>query len=273
MSWRRGVGVAVCGLLAVAMPAAPAFAQTAPTLSPPTATPLSTVAGGGGGGTSKTEGSVPLPSVSLPSTLPSVPFPLPTTSTTTVPPAVPPHCYPESYPAAGAPANGPSQPYEIPVTAVIDGGEFSVTGTKGGVLQLGPDYTIHASLCGLVTLPSQAGVIAPNGPPPASPGNEYYNNNLVFSNPIPVAVLLPGVPLVLLEGYGASMGVTNAQIELTPAANGGLNVDLYGSAKSTANFDQNALTGLLPPGPGECTVAIGDLEQDGLTAAQVAALG
>lgn len=181
------------------------------------------------------------------------------------------NCRSEQYPAANAPANAPSTPYELPFTAHITQGEFSVTGTKGLVLQLGAGRTLSAELCGLLSLPSQSGAVTGN-PGYGAPGNNHsdqYNDNIMFDNPIPVALFIPGVPVPLMEGYGAAEGAMTTQIQQQPAPNGGLNVDLYGSDKATA--DLQGIPGL--PGGSECTVAVGDLVTDGLPAQELATLG
>lgn len=178
------------------------------------------------------------------------------------------NCGPEQYPTATH-----ASQYQIPVTARAEGGEFSVGGTHGGFLQLGTGNTLSFDLCGLVALPAQTGSIAAS-PRYGAPGNNFsdqYNNNVKFHVPIPVAIALPGIPIPLLQGYGSANGQVSARIRLTPATNGGLDVDLYGSAKSTAAF--GGLPGLLPPGPAECTVAIGDVVADGLPPSDLASLG
>jgi hypothetical protein len=199
--------------------------------------------------------------------------------------APPMNCPPEQYPAANAPANAASTPYEIPVTAKINGGYFQVTGTNNVTLTLGPpepaqgypNGTLFGNLCGLLQLPSQTGSISGN--PLGFPGDPYdnnYNNNLYFygpgGGPIPTCIGPAGMSGVcVLSGYASAEGNVIAQVEKTPAANGGLNIDLYGSAKSTATFSASQLVPVLPPGTGPttggstCTVAIGNLLTDGLS--------
>lgn len=230
-------------------------------------------------------------------------------------------CLPEQFPAAGAPRSAALVPYEIPFTATL-GPSTDVPNLGGGYLEIhspsspfvvtmggpvslsaGGTYkgSIQASACGRLVLPNENGGIAGNpGYGSATNGNtDQYNNNFVFNNPISVTVGLPGLPGVpLINGFASADGNLAATMELTPAANGGLNVDFESSAKSTAvltagalcalsNLSPVALPGSLeaillaacnsaPDAPisgGECTVALGDLRTIGNTPQYVADIG
>jgi hypothetical protein len=227
---------------------------------------------------------------------------LPTTTTTQPPLNTPPpmNCQPEQYPAAHAPNRPPTVPYEIPVTAKIDGGYFQVNGSNNITLTLGgPNLDdLYGNLCGLLQLPSQSGGFFGNPPgfpiPGGTPQDHNYNNNVYFyGNPsdpsqdgIPVCIGPTGVPpspaSCILTGYAAAEGSITAQIEPTPGPGGGLNVDLYSSSKSTSAFNPNTINSLIPtlgtvpgvtppslptPPPSSdttCTLPIGNLYQDGL---------
>jgi hypothetical protein len=208
-----------------------------------------------------------------------------------------PSCLPEQYPPAGSARNSTSTPYEIPFSATLAGGYLEinsptslVTVTLGGPINAATgDGTITASSCGVLALPSQKGGISGNPYGTSNNGNtDQYNNNFQFHNPIDISIGLKGVPGVpLLQGVGSAIGELAADIEPTPAANGGLNVDFYSSAKSTSVISACALAGLVglltsslplptnclpagvsPPGVpgGTCTVPIGNLLDAGISA-------
>lgn len=220
----------------------------------------------------------------------------------------PTHCPAEQYPHAGTPRSGPFVPYEIPFTATLgqttpqgikEGGYLKVanslvTVTLGAPLSTDPstgqDYgSVYAYACGLVTLPSESGTIGRSYGRGADPG---FNNSFVFyPDDENVALSITGVPgLPVMSAYGAVDGELTAQIQKVPAANGGLNVDFYGGAKSTSDFGPalaSLLSGLVPgpgvtlPGPlqavlgrlqpgvtsvagSACTLAIGDIATQGV---------
>lgn len=218
------------------------------------------------------------------------------------------HCLPEQYPHAGAPRNAASVPYEIPFTATLGqtdaaglhiGGYLQIansvaTATLGGPVRTDPTTgqqygSVYANACGLVQLPTETGNIAGN--PYGFGGDANANNNFVFDNPISVSLSITGIPgLPILSAFGAAEGDLAASIDRTPAANGGLNVEFDGGAKSTSDFGP-ALSGLLGlagkptvtlPGPltsilggatnaqgAACTIAIGNLITDGVPASDV----
>lgn len=217
-------------------------------------------------------------------------------------------CLPEQYPHAGSSRNGPSVPYEIPFTATlgdpvhhkIGGGYLEINNGPlvfilGGPISLiDGSGSITASACGLVSLPNQKGGITGN-PYGAPNGNNHYNNNFMFNNTIPVAASIAGFPgISVLDASASAEGELAAQIDPTPAANGGLNVEFEASAKATAVISVGALRGLanlcgvtcpaaltslitdvLSLGPnvpvpgGECTVPIGNLPDAGVPAADI----
>ncbi|MGH9056922.1 MAG: hypothetical protein ACRDYY_13840 [Acidimicrobiales bacterium] len=185
-----------------------------------------------------------------------------------------PSCQSEQFPAANAPRSYPPVPYEIPFTATLGqpaktpgghapGGYLEianspiVTVTLGGPLYPDGSGSVYAQACGLLSLPSQKGGITSN--PAGSPGNGYadqYNNNFVFESKyddpssaggaLSVTIGIKGFPgLPVISAYASADGELAAAIEPTPAANGGLNVDFYSSAKSTSNLGP-ALDALLP---------------------------
>lgn len=222
-------------------------------------------------------------------------------------------CPEETFPTAGTPRNGPRTPYEIPFTATLgqttpqgirEGGYLSiansvVTVTLGAPLLRDPTTgqyygSVYAYSCGLVELPSESGTI---GKSYGSGDDPAFNNDFVFyPDQENVSLSITGVPgLPVVSAFGAVDGLLTAQIQRTPAANGGLNVDFYGGAKSTSNFGPaltSLLTALLPapgstateptlPGPlqsvvgslqpgttsaagAACTIAIGNIEAQGV---------
>jgi hypothetical protein len=220
------------------------------------------------------------------------------------------HCPAEQYPHAGAPRGAASTPYEIPFTATLGqkdpagthiGGYLQIangilTATLGGPVQTdlltGQSYgSIFANACGVVQLPSEAGII-PSNPPGQGPDSQY-NNNFAFFDPIDVSLSLtgfPGLPPVL-SAFAANDGDMAAQILRTPASNGGLNVLFDANAKSTSDFGPaftflqtlpvsistptlpSAISGLLGQlsntAGNSCTITIGNEIQDGTPAADV----
>jgi hypothetical protein len=207
------------------------------------------------------------------------------------------NCQPEQFPAAGAAANAPFTPYEIPFSATLGPNPQPAAGAlptvpSGGYLEIsnglltavlggGPGFLpgtpgqIYASTCGLFQLPTEQGSITPN--PEGDQNDTHYNNNFQFVNPIPVSVSITGISgLPVLTGYGAADGQLSATIDLTPAANGGLNVEFLASAKSTSDFGPaisalGPILGIITASTGnECSIPIGDLRQAGLPASDLA---
>lgn len=219
----------------------------------------------------------------------------------------PTHCPAEQYPHAGTPRNGPFVPYEIPFTATLGqtdpagahiGGYLQiangpVTATLGGPIQndalTGQTYgSVFAVACGTVQLPSESGSIPGN--PYGMGGDNQYNNNFAFSNPIDVSLSItgfPGLPPVL-SAYAANDGQMDAQILKTPAPNGGLQVMFNANAKSTSDFGPAlsflktlGLSAGLPPtitqlltqvsntAGNSCSITIGNEISDGTPAADV----
>ncbi|MGH9115241.1 MAG: hypothetical protein ACRDWW_05365, partial [Acidimicrobiales bacterium] len=185
-----------------------------------------------------------------------------------------PSCQDEQFPATNAPRSAPSVPYEIPFTATLGQPAKTPGGhAPGGYLEIanspivtvilgGPLYpdgsgSVYAQACGLLTLPSQKGGITPN--PAGSPENgnaDQYNNDFIFETrygdpssaggALSVTIGIKGVPgLPVISAYASADGELAAAIEPAPAANGGLNVDFYSTAKSTSNLGP-ALEALLP---------------------------
>ena len=208
----------------------------------------------------------------------------------------PENCQAEQYPLAGAAANAPYTPYEIPFNATLgpnpppaagalpsvpSGGYLEISnGLLTAVLGGGPTFVpgtpgqIYGMSCGLFQLPTQQGAITAN--PEGFQNDTHYNNNFQFVNPIPVAVSITGISgLPVLTGYGAADGQLSAAIDLTPAANGGLNVEFQAAAKSTSNLGPalsilGPILGLITTSTGnECSVPIGDLRAAGLPASDL----
>jgi hypothetical protein len=220
---------------------------------------------------------------------------------TTVAEAQPPmNCQTEQYPAAGAASNAPFTPYEIPFSATLgpnpppsagalpsvpSGGYLEISnGLLTAVLGGGPAFVpgtpgqIYGRTCGLFQLPNETGTINPN--PEGFQNDTHYNNNFQFVNPIPVSVSVRGISgLPVLTGYGAADGQLTAAIDLTPAANGGLNVVFNAGAKSTSDFGPalsvlGPILGQITGSTGnECTIPIGDLRQAGVPPADLAVDG
>lgn len=210
------------------------------------------------------------------------------------------NCQAEQYPAAGAAGNAPFTPYEIPFSATLGPNPPPVAGAfpsvpSGGYLEIsnglltavlggGPGFVpgtpgqIYGKACGLFQLPTEHGTITPN--PEGFQNDTHYNNNFQFVDPIPISVSITGISgLPVLTGYGAADGQLTASIDLTPAANGGLNVEFEAGAKSTSDFGPalsvlGPILGQITASTGnECTVPIGDLRQAGLPASDLAVNG
>ncbi|HWE57753.1 MAG TPA: hypothetical protein VG435_19785 [Acidimicrobiales bacterium] len=209
-------------------------------------------------------------------------------------------CQPERFPQAGAARSADSQSYEIPFTATLgpdpepatassglpsadpQGGWLEIVGksrlvagatvtvTLGGPV-VNQKGTVYAQGCGLTNLPSEVGGIGADTYQPTGSGGKV-NPNFIFAPKTPVSLGLSpaGIPLPIaspIVAYGSSDGFLNASIQRTPAANGGLNVDFYASAKSTTDLaDVLADLGSSLSGQ-DCTVAIGSLADAGLPAA------
>lgn len=227
------------------------------------------------------------------------------------------NCQPEQFPAAGTPRSAASVPYEIPFTATLgpdpapagastgvyptgteDGGWLEIKGTSkllsgaqvvimlGGPV-IGSKGFIYARGCGRVVLPNEVGGLGANAYPPTGIGGQV-NPNFVFDAATPVSIGLtpPGIPISEsaaspIVAYGSADGFLSSDIRLQPAANGGLNIDFYSTAKSTTNLSYLlSLVGTSASGQ-DCTVTIGDRAEagepvpakgiDGLTYAQATA--
>ena len=228
-----------------------------------------------------------------------------------------PSCLPEQYPHAGSARSDPSTPYEIPFSATL--GQPSVDAPTGPLLYGGyleianglvsvtlggpvipatgltPEHgDMFAHACGLLALPNQTGGISGNPYGNSGNGNaDQYNNNFQFANPIDVAVGITGVPgAPLLHAYASADGQLGAEIDPTPAANGGLDTEFFASAKASSDLGPvlSFLYQLLPGGTlpsaissllggvtgpistssgNECTLPIGDLRQSGMPSADL----
>ncbi|HLI25294.1 MAG TPA: hypothetical protein VKU91_10080, partial [Acidimicrobiales bacterium] len=220
---------------------------------------------------------------------------LPTTTSTppTTPPGNPPpppptHCQNEQFPAAGTPnpppPGTPARPYLLPFTGGVTGATVKLY-NPGATLGLYL-YGVDSKLCGLIALPSQHGDIIPNPQGTVGPNGRdvYYNNNITF-NAGQLAIDVAGIPTNILtveQAYIAGEGTLGAQIEPTPAANGGLEVDFYLNAKFTSVLSPAALASFLQPplstlfsqvqSGSECTLVGGNLVDDGVPAADIPSL-
>lgn len=235
-------------------------------------------------------------------------------------------CQPERFPQAGVARNETSQGYEIPFTATlgpdpaptgVSDGVYDTADPQGGWLEIqgtstlpalsginvdvilggpviGSKGQIYAEGCGLTGLPSETGGLGADSYADPSGTGEQENPNFVFepATPVSIGISLPGISLSPaaaspLVAYGTADGFLAASIELKAAANGGLNVNFYSTAKTTTNL--SFLLNLLPASlltslgvnsaaGNDCTVTIGDLTAagqavgasgvDGLTYAQ-----
>lgn len=224
------------------------------------------------------------------------------------------NCPPEQFPPAGSPRNSPSVPFEAPFNATLAGGSLAIDAAPGALAGVTfgapnpshPDGTLFGEACGVLGLPGLTGGIPPN--PPGAFNNPEFNNNFILHGPpvtgnnqaqndlipVPVSLTLQGTGVPLIDGYGSADGEITAQIEPTPAANGGFNIDLQTTAKATAVINPSQLVGFLaspavlsklpaavqqllapvintvvPATGGVCTVAVGNLGATGLPASQV----
>lgn len=210
-------------------------------------------------------------------------------------------CQPEQFPHAGSPRSAGSVPYEIPFTAtlgpdpspvVVAGGATAYPSAPAGgwlmirgTSQLIPGATVtvtlggpvvndqgqlYAQACGLVQLPNETGGIGAGAY--QQPGN--VNPNFEFTREIPVSlgISVPGISLPSsIIAYGDADGFLGSAIARQPAANGGLNVSFDSTAKSTSDLSAlltvPAISVLAGPASGgsDCTIAIGDLRQAGVS--------
>lgn len=235
-------------------------------------------------------------------------------------------CQPERFPQAGIARNENSEGYEIPFTATlgpdpapagVSSGVYDTADPQGGWLEIqgtstlpalssmnvdiilgGPIVAtrgqIYAQGCGLTGLPSEIGGLGADSYADPSGTGQQENPNFVFdpATPVSLGISLPGISLspsaaTPLVAYGTADGFLAASIARTPAANGGLNVNFYSTAKTTTNL--SFLLNLLPASlltslgvnsaaGNDCTVTIGDIAAagqkvgasgvDGLTYAQ-----
>ena len=156
----------------------------------------------------------------------------------------------------------------------IKGSSKLITGADVAVILGGPVVggkgNVYAQGCGLVQLPSEVGGLGANSYQPTGDGGQI-NPNFVFypATPVSIGLSLPGIdlsPNVVspIVAYGSADGFLKSDIQLQPAANGGLNVDFFSTAKSTTNLSYLlSLLGTSVPGQ-DCTVTIGDLATAGL---------
>ena len=151
--------------------------------------------------------------------------------------------------AASSPRSSPPIPYEIPLTAHLQG--LMLTAGKTIKLIVGP---INGSACGYATLPGLTGIV-----PEA--------NISVTNNPVQVQ-LLANDGLKLAEGYSQVEGNATATISHTPAANGGLLISLQASFKGTAVI---APLGITVP-VGACSLTVGNANVEGLSPADLSNL-
>lgn len=214
-------------------------------------------------------------------------------------------CQVEQFPAAGSPRSAGYVPYEIPFTATLgppsdpvtypdgvptypatpEGGWLEISGTSrliaGATVDLilgGPVVDgkgqIYAAGCGRLVLPNEVGGLGADSYVPTGTGGQL-NPNFVFdpATPVSIAISLPGIPVNTLSpisAYGSANGFLGSDIRLQPAANGGLNVDFFSTAKSTSEL-ASALADLSTLFPSvfaqlgasatsgnDCTVTIGD---------------
>lgn len=214
-------------------------------------------------------------------------------------------CQVEQFPAAGSPRRATYVPYEIPFTATLgpasdpvsypggvptypatpEGGWLEIAGTSqlipGATVALilgGPVVDgkgqIYAAGCGQVDLPSEVGGLGADQYTPTGTGGQV-NPNFVFdpATPVSLAVSPAGIPVNIVSpitAYGSADGFLSSDIRLQPAANGGLNVDFYSTAKSTSELagvladlatlfpSLFASLGASATQGNDCTVTIGD---------------
>ncbi|HET9731794.1 MAG TPA: hypothetical protein VFP54_03880 [Acidimicrobiales bacterium] len=144
-------------------------------------------------------------------------------STASADPTAPPpfsslsNCPNESGPALFAKPTDPFVPVEVPFKAIIFGGQITIP----------PDILIphlYATACGTVTLPSLAGKITSSDIVLANP-NVYIN----CEPPTATGNCLEDLPTKV------SFGDLNANIDLTPAHNGGLDITVTGSTQASVS--------------------------------------
>ena len=203
-------------------------------------------------------------------------------------------CQVEQFPKAGSPRSAAAVPYEIPFTATLGpdpapagatSGVYPAGSESGGWLEIrgkskllsgaqvvvilgGPVVNtkgfIYAKGCGRVVLPNEVGGLGADQYQPTGFGGQI-NPNFQFlpATPVSIGVTLPGITLSPnasspIVAYGSADGFLSSDIQLKPAANGGLNVDFFSTAKSTTNLSYLlSLLGTSVAGQ-DCTVAIGD---------------
>ena len=117
-------------------------------------------------------------------------------------------CPGASHPAMDAPVNAPFTPYEVPFRAIIYDGQIT----------LPPNVVIphlYAVACGLVQLPQLTGTIDASN----------------------IQLATPNIYVAGLEALPASvkLGTLHADVSLTPAANGGLDVTVTGTTDASVS--------------------------------------
>jgi hypothetical protein len=234
-------------------------------------------------------GAAPLPAAQLGLSCPAGPG-----TCSQGPPVAGLQCQVEQYPKAGSARSSTYVPYEIPFTATLgpdpappgatagayapgteSGGWLEIRGTSRliagaqvAVILGGPVINkqgfVYARGCGRVVLPNEVGGLGADHYTPTGFGGQV-NPNFVFDpeTPVSLGVTLNGLPVSPnaaspIVAYGSADGFLSSDIKLNPAANGGLNVDFFSTAKSTTNLSAvfSAL-GTSVAGQ-DCTVAIGD---------------
>jgi hypothetical protein len=127
------------------------------------------------------------------------------------------NCPGESGPALFAPTNAPFTPVKVPFKAIIFNGRIVIP----------PDILIphiYATACGTVTLPQLDGTITSSDIVLANP-NVYIN----CEPPTTTGNCLEDLPTKV------SFGSLNANIDLTPAHNGGLDITVTGSTEASVS--------------------------------------
>ncbi|HET9076834.1 MAG TPA: hypothetical protein VFN68_07870 [Acidimicrobiales bacterium] len=122
--------------------------------------------------------------------------------------SLPAPCPAATYPPAGAPPNAPFTPYGVPFRAIIYDGQIT----------LPPDVVIphlYAVACGLVQLPQLTGTI--------------QESNIVLATPNIYVAGLEALPA------SVSFGKLTADVSMTPAANGGLDITVTGSTQASVS--------------------------------------
>lgn len=210
-------------------------------------------------------------------------------------------CQAEQFPHGGAPRSASAVPYQIPFTATLGPDPapaginmttpvYNTAAPQGGWLEIrgksklipganvvvilggpvvGGKGNVYAMGCGRVQLPNEVGGLGANSYIPTGTGGQI-NPNFVFypATPVSIGVSLPGINLSPnvtspIVAYGSADGFLSSDIQRQPAANGGLNVDFFSTAKSTTNLSY-VLSLLHQSVSGQdCTVAIGNLADAG----------